>query len=339
MPLAGDLLRALRLRQQRKHADVAREIGVAQSTLAKWELTEDWPSVERLHALCFALHARDEELVALTTRVPAPGPPEASGPAEWEHCFRRIVHVVYNVQPSDLGDLVFYGLERELWSAAEPASPQEEWLASVFALHARWLAEFGRGREAAMMARNAVERMGSKAPERDDWLNAPIVLARACANQGRPRDAMRLLQPFLARAQSPAHQAWLSAEIAGFQAADGYPDNALLLSAHAALVARAQARPEEYWFRQLDHAEVLFRAGMPEQALERFPLGQEEPNTRNLPKHLLLGARINAKLGRAGDADHYLARAVELAEQYRITHLGDELSAVRAQIEQIHPRT
>ena len=62
----GDLLRTMRLRQGWTQQETATQMGIAQGTLARWERTEDWPSVERLHLLCNVLHAKDSEWVALS---------------------------------------------------------------------------------------------------------------------------------------------------------------------------------------------------------------------------------------------------------------------------------
>lgn len=64
--ISGDLLRAMRMRGGRSQADVASKLAISQAMLAKWEASEDWPSLEKLHALCFELGAHPEELEALT---------------------------------------------------------------------------------------------------------------------------------------------------------------------------------------------------------------------------------------------------------------------------------
>ena len=68
-PVRGDLLRAMRLRQGWTQQETAARSGIAQGTLARWERSEDWPSSERLHTLCFALNAQEVELVALTQGI------------------------------------------------------------------------------------------------------------------------------------------------------------------------------------------------------------------------------------------------------------------------------
>ena len=65
-PVRGDLLRIMRLRRGWTQQETAKRTGIAQSTLARWERTEDWPSAERLQLLCHALYANEAELAALS---------------------------------------------------------------------------------------------------------------------------------------------------------------------------------------------------------------------------------------------------------------------------------
>jgi transcriptional regulator with XRE-family HTH domain len=64
----GSLLRALRLRAGRTQADVARAVGVSQSTVFQWERNDSWPSDAHLWQLCDALGARPGERCALSRR-------------------------------------------------------------------------------------------------------------------------------------------------------------------------------------------------------------------------------------------------------------------------------
>lgn len=64
-PVAGDMLRAMRVRCGMTQERAAQLAGASQSMIARWERSEDRPSEERLHALCRALGAHPEETVAL----------------------------------------------------------------------------------------------------------------------------------------------------------------------------------------------------------------------------------------------------------------------------------
>ncbi|GAB4460937.1 MAG: hypothetical protein OHK0029_25600 [Armatimonadaceae bacterium] len=65
-PVGGDLLRAMRRRQNKTQAEVARAVGVTRTTLARWETSETWPPSDFLHRLCWELKAHSQEVAALT---------------------------------------------------------------------------------------------------------------------------------------------------------------------------------------------------------------------------------------------------------------------------------
>jgi transcriptional regulator with XRE-family HTH domain len=326
----------MRLRRRRTQAEVASEVGISQATLAKWEATEDWPSAQRLHALCHALHAQEEEVVALT-RGHTVFPPPPAAEITWEAYWPRICNPVHDLEAPRLGDLVFHSVERELWKAAEADPTTDPFLAMVYAYHARWLSEFGRDQEAMTVAQRALRRVSDRPQPQDDWLNAAVTIARPLARQGRHPQAIGLLRDYLPRARTPWYRAWLAAELAGCLSRAGAAEAALRLSRQAAQLARQEAGLVEWWFRRFDHAEVLLQAGQPAEALKWLPLDMGEPTTRNLAVRLLLTARTLLALGSVGEAQAYLERAGQLAESYGLTHLQEEVQAVVAQCER--PRT
>jgi transcriptional regulator with XRE-family HTH domain len=67
MPSAGDLLRAMRLRQGWTQGQTAAALHVTQATVARWEKGERLPDNTQVHTLCYVLGAKEEELLALTT--------------------------------------------------------------------------------------------------------------------------------------------------------------------------------------------------------------------------------------------------------------------------------
>jgi transcriptional regulator with XRE-family HTH domain len=326
VPLRGDLLRAMRLRLRRTQVEVAAEIGVSQSTLARWEATEDWPSVERLHALCYALEAHEDELVALTRGHIAPPSPVASE-ISWETCWPRILEPLYNSETYVLGDLVFHSVESDLWKMAETGSPPETWLAMAYAYHARWLSEFGRDQEAMAAAQRALRRVGDHPQPQDDWLNAAVMLARSLAHRGRYPEAIGLLRACLPRAHQPGYRAWLPSELALCLSEAGYADSALRLSRQALRIARQEV-PLEFCFRCYDHAEILLRSGQPAEALKWLSPAEGEIPPWDLTVHLLLTARTLLALERFGEGQSYLQRAQQLAERYGLTHLQEQIEAV-----------
>jgi transcriptional regulator with XRE-family HTH domain len=332
VPLRGDLLRAMRMRRRRTQTEVAAQIGVSQATLAKWEATEDWPSVERLHALCYALEAHEDEVVALTRMRPA-SQPEQVTEITWDTYWTQIFSMVFSAEVPLLGDLVFHSAESELWRAIEAVPIAETLLAMLYAYHARWLSEFGRDQEAIATAQRALRRVGAHPPLQDDWLNAVVTLARELAQRRSYSEAIRLLRTYLPQAKTPKYRAWLAADLARYQSEVGDADSAIRLSLQAARIARQEAPVEEFWFRRFDHAEILLKAGHPAEALRWLPLDQGEPPTRNLVAPLLVIARTLLALGNPGEAQSYIERAKQLIDRYDLAHHQQEVKVVIEQYE------
>lgn len=111
----GDLLRALRLRRGWTQQETAQRARIAQGTLARWERTEDWPSVERLHTLCYVLQAQEAELTALTQGlVTALIPMQAM--LDDETVRITLSHYMFS---SLLADVEFLNFEAQLWRIAQ----------------------------------------------------------------------------------------------------------------------------------------------------------------------------------------------------------------------------
>ena len=96
--VSGDLLRAMRMRQGWTQAETATRIGVSQGRLSKWECSEDWPSTERLHTLCYTLQAHAEEVVLLTrgTLQLSDGSNSTLSPEAWRERIAKHSLVVFS---------------------------------------------------------------------------------------------------------------------------------------------------------------------------------------------------------------------------------------------------
>ena len=114
---AGQVLRAMRLRQGTTQAEVARAGRIDQRTVSRWESGESLPSAEALHAALFALGASPEEALALMS---------VERRQEMEGDVRHRLHLAKSA-PLALRDVLLLGVESELWwravrdGAAEPA--------------------------------------------------------------------------------------------------------------------------------------------------------------------------------------------------------------------------
>src|SRR5262249_17226122 len=150
-PMAGDLVHAMRQRGGWTQAQIATRLGVGQNTVARWERGDHLPSKEQMQALCFALDAQEEEIIALTTDRFAETPDET--PLQREPVRNRLWRTLNS---EDLSDLRFLTLERTLWRQAAQNEHALPLLADAYAHHAQFLSNYGHWVAAGAMARRAL---------------------------------------------------------------------------------------------------------------------------------------------------------------------------------------
>ena len=317
-PLRGDLLRALRMRRGWTQQETAGRTGIAQSTLARWERSEDWPAAGRLHALCYALDARGAELIALTLGLVGADPP-LGATLDREAARDSAAH---SMLQSSLPDLEFLALEAQLWHLSQRDEAAKMELSYTYGCHARFLVEHRRFAEAAMY----VERIQELAHYgyRDDigWSAAIIAEARI-AGEGRrmssPKRSLEILRagvndPFLQ--ERVEYRAWMHSEIAWCLMKIGESDAAVLVSKTAIQMAET-VDASEPWHRRRDYARVLLDIGRCGEALDEvtgfLSLGRTPPES--LP-FLLVGAQALAGSGRSTEASDWLERMEGVLDQH-----------------------
>jgi transcriptional regulator with XRE-family HTH domain len=144
-PLTGGLLRALRLRRGLTQSEVARRLQMRQGTLAKWERSDDWPSVERLMALCMVLDAPPAEVEAILGGVFLPQPLPWDASPEWLYEEVDLLRNAVGDKPGQaLLDLRFLELEALLqFRAEEPAVRELLWqLWIIYAIYLCYQARY-----------------------------------------------------------------------------------------------------------------------------------------------------------------------------------------------------
>ena len=304
-PVSGDLLRAMRMRRGWTQQATAKRAGIAQGTLARWERTEDWPSAERLHTLCYVLQAQEAELIALTCGflTTAKPPPQTTLDRE---AARAIVSRYMFYAP--LADVEFLALEALLWHLSRKEKAAYFELSYTYGCHARFLAEQRRFAEAAVYVERT-HQLG-RSGYRDDigWSAAVIAESRIAGAGGRtphPERAVKILRtwvddPFLRERKE--YRAWMHSEIAGYLLKMGEADSALLLGRQAIGIAE-EVDASEPWWRRGDYARVLVQAGQYGAALEECCayLNRGYVPLEDLP-FLLTGAQALAGLERGSEA-------------------------------------
>jgi hypothetical protein len=114
---------------------------VGQNTIVRWEHGERLPSTEQIQALCFALEAHEEELVALTTGhfAEAPEPMPTEPQAVYVYLTQLLNH-----SHEELVELRFLMLERSLWQQAAREEQAQSLLVAAYAGHSHYLSLYER---------------------------------------------------------------------------------------------------------------------------------------------------------------------------------------------------
>jgi transcriptional regulator with XRE-family HTH domain len=255
-PVSGDLLRAMRLRRGLTQAELAQQIGVSQGRLGKWERSEDWPSTERLHALCYALKARPGEVEALTCgRFWLRGEPEEYDAA----IYLKRAETITSVLPEALWDLAFLSQEAQLWQKVEQPEFAYPLLQHTLTYHAHSLKMYEcnalanfYGRQALALARRGYAgTLISKT-------RAFQVVASTTGNRSRTDSgqAARLLAEALIDLKDPAYRAWLMADLAIRLAELGSAEQAFAYSREAVHIAQREGDAVEVLMRLRDQSVV-----------------------------------------------------------------------------------
>ncbi len=327
MPGAGNLLRAMRGRRGLTQADAARAAGVSQGRLARWEQSEDWPTVERLHRLCFVLGVAPQEAAALTCgRGALPGWDEAEeaeawayrGPASPDDPLGGLIKCVY-FRADALRDLRSLSLERALWLRARDDEAARSHLHDAYAYRARAMMEEGRFSEIGPYADRTWELARQGYGRSQFWTWSVIASATALRRSSAVRctRAAALLASMAPQVLPGENQAWILSDLAVAMAESGRADEALRASAQAQDLAERLSVPEELLFRRRDHAVLLAALGRHGEALDVLETasGLSRFGPDPIIRRHLLAADCHLGLGNAGAAQECLTPALALIER------------------------
>lgn len=271
-PVSGDLLRTMRLRRGWTQQETARRAGILQGTLARWESSQDWPSSERLHTLCYVLQAHTEELLALTQGIltAAGSSPIPDTALDRDTLQRRVTQYLFY---SPIADLEFLALEAQLWHLSRRHEAAQIQLSYTYGRHARYLAEHQRFEEAASFVARFQQMANSGYRDDTGWADAILAASRIAGAGGRSlhlNRAVNLLYTSAARSpivQNKAYQAWIASEIALYLAKLGHTETALVQS-RCAIQVTDGLDSIEAWYRRGDYAKVLLQLGRHQEALD-----------------------------------------------------------------------
>jgi transcriptional regulator with XRE-family HTH domain len=344
MPARGDLLRALRRRQGLSLEAVAAAVPVTTRTLRAWEKGEIWPSSEKLHTLCYALKAHEQELIALTCLTSdslSPSPP--AFPAFLEATPEAIEELNADiasrlVQPFDpLLELDFFSLMEQAWRLAARRPAGRYLLSSIYSRYAHYLSEWDRFGEIGPVAERSLELLPDKAPKETFVFYAGIAAARDevyRAAHPRPQRGIELLRHWLQAARHPAFQAWILADMAKYQAILDAPSGAteaLALAEQACAIA-GETTAVELALRERDKARVLMVLGRNEEAIRLLNYGIYTAPASRAGTALML-AEAYLGIGAASEAQDWLRLAEgDIAECHNRPYLLRRVEALARRI-------
>jgi transcriptional regulator with XRE-family HTH domain len=322
MPKGGDLLRALRMRQELSLEEVAAKMQITVRTLRRWEKAEVWPTVEQLHNLCYALGAREEEIIALTVgRFAQSGGGRENVPIEsLQQRFEDLYTSRFALMQSQLMELSLLTLEAQLWPLAARSVAGRRLLAQVYTEHAHVLSDQQRHTEMGQQADRALDIAPEKSTREAFWLKARIYSAGATTVQGsasgnrRGIERFRQLLPF---ARTPELESWILAWLGGLLVHEGAKENGLFLFDQAYQVAEHDESPILRRLWTYDKAQVLLSIQRPAEALQ-FITVEPDDNPYFRTNQLLTQAEAYLAIDHASEAHDCLDQVYTNIEAHNL---------------------
>lgn len=243
-PSGGALLRALRHRAGLSLVEVAMHLGVAASTLSRWESSVSHPVPKIAEALLDLLEASDEERVCVMAsgvaklKVHRPEYRPEAYAAELEACADRVLDPT-----DDSVELRLLQLQSLLWwSVREPGALEQ--LLRAHILYGRFLTNRGRYEEAAREARLVLQESSDEGE--DLAVMAHRIAARAAVfrwPKPRPHMGLFLLQRVSPLAKSESARAGVLADMAEYSRLAGRIEEAVDYQRRSELLHSAEKVP------------------------------------------------------------------------------------------------
>ncbi len=342
MPVAGDLLKAMRLRRGWTLEQTAVHLQISPATLSRWERAETWPSTEDLHRLCYALNARSEELAALSYGRQLLRYDQQPFP----HSLLALHDLVQAVGQGklpvehELSDLFHLALEGHLWRLMQrQEEPARAMLITVYVHHARTLLNDARLMEAQTPALRALHLMSQSHPLECHWLDAIHIIAKGAAEGGRkfrPMQGVEVLRDWLPVAirLSITYEAWFLRDIAEYLSQTRSRTRAVETSEYA--MQRGMGIGEDKNVL-LSHVLVLLNVGRAEDALmmlESNPLLAWDEGEVLIQKvqEALIWARALYGAGRETEAMRWQERTRQLVAQHNLWQIGRRVEVLNEQL-------
>lgn len=335
----GDLLRAMRLRHNLTLDAAAHRIGVSEWTLRRWEKGTVVPSVTQIHEVCYALHAEEEELTALTCGTlrfaggQAQIEPLLSADALEDRLDKTQMRIWYGEQK--LIELEALHLKRQAWALAARQPDKRHLLSYAWHVHSNLYSIHERFEEAARLAQEGMELL----PDKNYLPNYVLYMAVDVANgfayrrtRPNPRRGVEFLRSWLGVDRHPHLVTWLRSEMAEMLAKAGDAEAAVAMSKEACELA-TNFSPKEQARRAGAHAEILLHsAHRPADALKALPPYSSRDTPIFNAEVGILHTEILAALGENSDAFLRLQEVRNLMDTYHLSELLPRIEAVQQRL-------
>lgn len=304
LPHSGDLLRMLRIRRGWTQGKAASDLGVNQSTIARWERGESRPEAELLDRICRKLGAHKAERRALAEgslnlsdsgREPAQTADREQLEAERAAIFQLLIDPVQYA----MGDLYYLRLLAQTAPLARSYGEGRILMARILLDYAAYLADRWQLAEAGRLSERALEIL-PKSGERwnDEYMTAQLYWA---VWKYPIREHVRLLKHWLERPLTLKKRSWAMSQIANSLLAGGQEAAALTINEQILNLVTAAGTEDYIQHQRNQYAENLMRAGRMAKALELFacyetirPPNRIRTNIHLVETHLALGHRSRA---------------------------------------------
>ena len=306
---AGDLLRAMRVRQGATQEAVAQKLRLRKATIADWERGKFRPSEENLERLCVLLEVEPEEQAAVTASARAgaerKSPPS---PALLEASVVQLDALARSTE-NPLFDLHALTLKRHLNLLSVQSEKALPLLARVELAHAFWLEYQARREDARRCMTHLLCLMSQEATPEPYWIEALNLASHfETVGKGNYRDGLRFYRDWIP--QLPNHMLPFSlCDMALYLAISGEGDQARqFLTEAESLQKRTGSEAERtsfYW--QFTEARVSIHTEISIQGFDWMLTNSTNSHEQSIAYTDLIGALIMHNEKR--EASHILVLA------------------------------
>lgn len=263
--IGGNLLRAMRVRQYLTQEEVASQMGMTQSLLAKWERSEAWPTDERLHRLCWVLKAHPDELTAILSCRFAP-PPLTQKQFDYDEMLEQMRELQFSLRRKETASLCdLFALSR-LAEYKQRAHFDPAWEDAVNYLEGTYgvlLYNRGRHSEAIGYSDEVLGNVGGDWGKQRLWLDSLMirVMNGANAKGNKARSTLSLIHTSLPHVKDYQYRSWLISEMAYALISVGEGVQAFHASERGLREAEESGFLEEVKNRRSDSLNILIASG------------------------------------------------------------------------------